>query len=262
MINYNKRQNKEMAEKHDQMVNKLFKQQIDESSQQTKIYDTKNVIKSIDNAVKPNIEVWATDTYNAAIKAFKTFKHQKIAVLNFADYINPGGGYLNGLMAQEEAICGQSDLYPIIIRQKEYYAYNQKHMNRGLYEDRALYTPNVLWGISVRPQAKTDVITCAAPRKSRAKYIKGKGQNAFKHEANQAMQKRMTFVKHLAETEKADTLILGAWGAGAFGFDAREVAQMWQKAFIEPTSIQNIIYAIIDDKRSKDALRAFKETFN
>lgn len=261
MINYNKRQNKEAAIKHDQMVNKLFKQQIAASSHQTKVYDLSNVNKGVANTVTPEVQVWATDTYNAAIKAFRAFKHQKIAVLNFADYTNPGGGYLNGMMAQEEAICGQSDLYPIIISQKEYYEYNKKHMNRGLYQDRALYTPDVLWGISVRPQAKTDVITCAAPRKSRIKYIKGKSKAEFQYAANQAMQKRMTFVKHLAETEKVDTLILGAWGAGAFGFDAKEVAQIWQKAFEEPTSIQNVIYAIIDDKRSNNALNAFKSTF-
>lgn len=262
MINYNKKQNKIQAEKHNRLVNNLFSQQIADSIKQTKIYNNSNINHKIANSVDSSSQVWAMDTYSATIKAFKKYKHQKIAVLNFADFVNPGGGYLNGMMAQEEAICGQSDLYPIIVSQKEYYEYNKKHMNRGLYLNRALYTPNILWGISTRPQAKTDVITCAAPRKSRSKYIKNANDKMkYEHEANTAMQKRMNFVKQIAETEQVDVLILGAWGAGAFGFDAKSVAQMWQKAFEKPTSIKNIIYAIIDDKRSKAALSAFKNTF-
>ena len=71
----------------------------------------------------------------------------------------------------------------------------------------------------------------------------------------------MNFVKQIAEDQHADVLILGAWGAGAFGFDAREVAQMWKKAFNAPTSIKTVIYAVIGDKRSHQAVDAFKEAF-
>lgn len=136
-------------------------------------------------------------------------------------------------------------------------------MNYGLYLDRALYTPNVLWGISRVPQAKTAVITCAAPRKSRGKYIKNPQKQAkYYKDANASMQKRMEFVKGIAESENVDTLILGAWGAGAFGFDAREVAEMWQKAFSGTSTIKNVIFAIIDDKRSNSAFKSFKDVFN
>lgn len=72
----------------------------------------------------------------------------------------------------------------------------------------------------------------------------------------------MKFVKKIAEKQGADVLILGAWGAGAFGFDAKEVAQMWQTAFADGTSIKQVIYAIINDKRSNNAFKTFEDVFN
>ena len=68
-------------------------------------------------------------------------------------------------------------------------------------------------------------------------------------------------VKQIAETEKVDVLILGAWGAGAFGFDAKGVAEMWKRVFNKPTSVKQVIFAIINDKRSNQAYTAFEETF-
>ena len=43
MINYNRKQNKENAEKHEQLINKIFKKQINNSIANTKLYDRKNV---------------------------------------------------------------------------------------------------------------------------------------------------------------------------------------------------------------------------
>ena len=173
-------------------------------------------------------------------------------MLNFASYKNPGGGYLNGAMAQEEAICGTSDLYPIITSFDDFYAWNKQHLNDNLYTDRAIYTPDVLWGTSTIPSAKTDVITCAAPNKSAAR---GKA----KDKANATMLKRMDFVKKIAEDQKVDVLILGAWGAGVFGFSAKEVAEMWQKTFTKPTTVSTVIYAVIPGRKNKDVVADFEQ---
>ena len=260
---YNKKENKLYAEKHEAMINKLFKTQIEASIADSVIYDFDSFKDAKTNFINHAEQlVWESATDQAAIKAFRKFRKQKIAALNFADYKEAGGGYLRGLMAQEEAICGQSDLYPIIASQTDYYAWNNQHLNNGIYLNRAIYSPKVLWGTSIVPQGKTDVITCAAPHKSRGKYITNSDKQAkFYSDCNAAMLNRMNFVKQIAEDQHVDVLILGAWGAGAFGYDAKEVAQMWRKVFTAPTSIKTIIYAVIGDKRSNNAVKVFKDTF-
>ena len=44
----------------------------------------------------------------------------------------------------------------------------------------------------------------------------------------------MYFVKNIAEDQQIDYLVLGAWGAGAFGFSSKEVAKMWHDVFLIP----------------------------
>lgn len=261
MDKYNKKNNRQKAEKHEALIHKLFASQIDNSIKSVQVF---NPNFSFKNKAKNRAKqiVWAKGSDQAAIKAFKEFKHQKIAVLDFADYTAIGGGYLHGLMAQEEEICGQSTLYPVLQDNQEYFDWNKEHRNQGLYLDRALYIPDILWAIAPRPLAKTDVIVCAAPRKSRSKYIENPSEKArFFKKANETMLKRMNFVKEIAEKQNVDVLILGAWGAGAFGFDAKEVAEMWQKTFEKPSTIKTVIYAVIPDKRSNNAVQAFKSIF-
>lgn len=51
------------------------------------------------------------------------------------------------------------------------------------------------------------------------------------------------------------------WGAGVFGFNAKEVAKMWQEAFDTPTSISTVIYAVIPGRKNKDVVADFKDIF-
>ena len=51
----------------------------------------------------------------------------KVAALNFADAIEPGGLVLQGARTQEEQICRCSNLYESLLTQKkEYYEYNKQ----------------------------------------------------------------------------------------------------------------------------------------
>lgn len=199
-------------------------------------------------------------TNQAVIKACQDYPQQKVAALNFASYVNPGGGFLNGAMAQEEAICTQSDLYPVIASQRDFYAWNKQHRNRGLYMNRGLYSPDIIWDGDVQ----SGVLTCAAPNKTagRRTLREPEEQMKFYSDADSAMLSRMNFVKKIAEDQKVDVLILGAWGAGVFGFKPAEVAKMWQRTFEQPTSISTVVYAVIpDERRQNRVVNEFKKVF-
>lgn len=137
----------------------------------------------------------------------------KVAVLNFASYKNPGGGYLTGMTSQEEALCHESTLYQVISQFIEvYYGWNRGNLNRGLYTNRALYTPNVIFEHQGK-QAAADVITCAAPNANVACYRQG----VSRVDNDAVFKDRIKFMLDVAEDNEVDTLILGAWGCGVFG---------------------------------------------
>ena len=58
----------------------------------------------------------------------------------------------------------------------------------------------------------------------------------------------MYFVKNIAEDQQIDYLVLGAWGAGAFGFSSKEVAK-------------EVDFAVIDIHGSNNA-QIFKSEFS
>lgn len=146
----------------------------------------------------------------------------RVAILNFASYKTPGGFFLEGSTAQEEALCHESNLYPILREFKDsYYAWNNKHLNKALYLDRALYSPDVVF--EHRGEIKRlDVITCAAPNHGTAcKY-----GNVSYMESVQVMRARAKFMFSIAAEEEVDTLIAGAWGCGVFKQNPYEVAKI------------------------------------
>lgn len=156
------------------------------------------------------------------VSAVMNYSEGRTAVLNFASFKNPGGMFLAGSSAQEESICMESYLYNVLVRFKNtWYKENENRLHGGLYENRALYSPHIMFERDKKVYA--DVITCACPNKSLIRY------GHFNEEDNsQALMSRIDFVFNIALTQKVDTLILGAFGCGVFSQDANEVAQIFE----------------------------------
>lgn len=73
-------------------------------------------------------------------------KFNKIAILNSADFLVPGGTFIDGSHAQEECLCHESDLYPVLYSfDKTYYSNNRKSNKGYMFESRALFTPDIVF---------------------------------------------------------------------------------------------------------------------
>ena len=73
-------------------------------------------------------------------------RYYKVAALNFADGIKPGGLPEYGCLTQEENICRCSNMYEALISDKcdrGYYQVNKDNYNDGLCTDTVIYLPNV-----------------------------------------------------------------------------------------------------------------------
>lgn len=149
----------------------------------------------------------------------------KTAALNFASYKNPGGMFMQGSMAQEESLCHNSTLYNILKHFDDtYYANNRKALNKGLYLNRALYTP----GVYFYGGYYCDIITCAAPNINPVKRY----GTATDEEIENTIRSRIEFVLDIAALNGVGILILGAFGCGVFGNNPRLVASIFKELLL------------------------------
>lgn len=245
-----------MANQHNILMKEKYSDDTTLSIQQSKIYDGRDTFLYTNHHYS-KLKFVNLSSAHAAVNLKEKYSTYKIALLNFADYLSPGGRYLQGATAQEEILCHQSNLYQIISTLKNYYKWNNQHINYHLYRNRAIYSPNVVFtNLDGKLINTIDVITCAAPY-----YRKAKLYNISYEEACMTLKDRMYFVKNIAEDQQIDYLVLGAWGAGAFGFSSKEVAKMWHDVFSHPSSIKEVDFAVIDIHGSNNA-QIFKSEFS
>ena len=169
------------------------------------------------------------DAVTALFKWGRKKGRGKICLVNFADYTKAGGGYLNGVLnAQEEAVCAESDLCNILFQHHSYYSDNEKDINDSLFEDRALYSPDVIFEVC-------DVLTIAAPnwKATKRSYM----------ENVSALVSSIKYVAEIAADASVDTLIFGAFGCGVFGQDPVVVATASLCALTN-CGLTNVVFAV------------------
>ena len=237
MRNYNwegKEERAAAAIAHTQKMDSRYKNEIQECVNKSKIYGVDFVGPKVEGQI-PHGVIVAMDSVTAAFY----FEEGKTAILNFASFKNPGGMFIGGSRAQEECLCHESFLYNVLQQfWDEYYHWNNDHLNRALYYNRAIYSPNVIFEHDLR-KSKFDVITCAAPNKKAAQ----KYQQVSEEENHKVLSDRIRFVLDVAQDNNVDTLILGAYGCGVFGQDATLVARIF-KTLLPLYNFKKIIFAI------------------
>ena len=231
---------KENALTHTEAMDRLYSEEIKKSIEGTNLYKT-DFIRS--ETAGRGAEFLLEQSYTQE-SVVRNAGRGKTAVLNFASYRHPGGGFLNGSMAQEEAICHASFLYNVLREFPDYYEWNEANYNMGLYMNRALYSPDVFFFCDDDGKhVVADVITCAAPNRS---MLLKDGRFSEK-ENEEALKDRIRFIRDICDNENVDTLIAGAYGCGVFAQKPEVVAACFKECFCD-TKVKKVIFAVPPDR--------------
>lgn len=247
-----------LAQEHNKRMLSCYTYEIRRAVEGTVRYTTSHSFngKRHDNA-SMKIIVDNTDSVSAIFDhTYSGENKKKTAILNFASYKNPGGMFLEGSRAQEECLCHASYLYNVLDGMRSsFYDWNNRNKNKGLYMNRALYSPDVAFFMK-DAMARCDVITCAAPNKKVAQRF----ADVSDVDNYAALESRINFVLSIAEEQEVHNLILGAYGCGVFGQDPAEVAEAFKAALAVFDSFDKVIFAI---PRGSDGvnLNTFRRVF-
>lgn len=239
------------ASKHTTEMMMKYMPDIMKCVKETTIYPIDKPIINDNSSYRPaKFELVNIDSVSAIFEFAQANKHT--AVLNFASYKEAGGLFLKGSTAQEEALCHESFLFNVLRNfENSYYAINCKQLNRGLYKNTALYSPNVMFFRSDK-STPCDVITCAAPNRN----VGIKYTNVSLTENNKVLYNRIEYIKDIALNQHVDTLILGAYGCGVFKQDATTVA-----TYIKAIFTNSGLHVVLAIPGNSDNYKKFKEIF-
>jgi uncharacterized protein (TIGR02452 family) len=137
------------------------------------------------------------------------------------------------------------------------------HRSRGdpLYTDYAIYSPDVPVfrsddGSLLDEPYAVAIITCPAVNANRVEFKR-------KNEIGPAMWLRILKVMSIGVKHAHDSIVLGAWGCGAFGNDGREIAGLFYRALERnfKGSYRQVVFAIADRSRDRRFIGPFQEAF-
>lgn len=254
MGNWNRKEElKKRAVEHTTKMEKEHAIEIQDCIAKTVIYPPQTIGRIWPDWDRNNrIKVMETDTVSALFSDCIS----NTTILNFSSYKNSGGMFYEGSSAQEEMLCHESFLYNVLKEFTEpFYEQNKKQLNRALYKNNLLYSPDVLF-IRDDNRQYANVITCAAPNKEAAQ----KYQNVSNLEVNNAMRERIRRILYVAYINDTSRLILGAYGCGVFGNDPHDVATIFKEELMG--EFDNCFDEIIFSIPGGENYRVFKAVFD
>lgn len=191
------------------------------------------------------------------------------AVLNMASPKRPGGGYLSGAGAQEENLFRRTNYVQHLADPRKEFDEGRKHFYR-LPEFSCVYSTNVLVfrasedkGYAFLPKP-IQLSFLAAPAYPNPQLTTDK-QKLVPEVAEKAKRK-IRNVLAVALTHGHDSLVLSAWGCGAFRNPPRHIANLFKEVLSERDFLnrfKHISFAIIDDNnaRGEGNFKPFKDVF-
>lgn len=221
----------------------------------------------------PRISMSMMDTIEALLK-FGKERGRVVCGLNFANGKDVGGGYKNGSTAQEEDLCRRIPTLYSSLHQAErdgLYPFGPPTCSSSdkpeKYSD-VLYTCGLTIArageeegyriLSKEEQVDVSLIAAAAPN------------IRFAHEVSdpvliyRTIQTIFIAPQFVPSDKGVNTLILGAWGCGAFGGDPIQIAELFVRALVQDNLGQpydEIHFAIPSLTTTDVNYQAFREVF-
>ncbi|MEU1182438.1 TIGR02452 family protein [Streptomyces sp. NPDC005820] len=204
-------------------------------------------------------------TGESSTQAARRLADAPVAVLNFASARNPGGGYLNGAQAQEEALCRASALYTCLLEARAFYEHHRAHRD-PFYTDRVIHSPAVPVfrddrGRLLDEPYSAGFLTAAAP--NAGVVLRTAPERA--PELPGALAVRAERVLETAVAHGYRRLVLGAWGCGVFRNDPVQVAGAF-RALLGPggrfeRTFEHVVFGVLDRTPGAVVRAAFERVF-
>ena len=232
------------AQRHTEQMAARFGREIERSTAGIRRFEAP--VKTQVEGRVPEVRVLDADAVAAILENGRgRAEYCDLAVLDFASFTNPGGGYIRGSWAQEEALCAGSFLYNVLEGQGDWYGENRRrNINCDLYRNRALVVPKVRFSRE-KIHAYADVLVVAAPNARRAREEYKVKEDALVR----AMRDRIRFALDIVDALGHRQVVLGAWGCGAFGWDADLVAELFREELAAGAhGIELAIFAVPRDR--------------
>lgn len=208
------------------------------------------------------VEVTPEKTGDASRRLIEQEGVERVLALNFASARNPGGGFLRGAKAQEEDLARCSALYACLLTQRDYYGVNRAESSL-LYTDHIIYSPGVPFFRNEKLELleqpfHVSLITAPAPN---AGEVLRKEPTAGPR-IREVLHARALKVLRIAAQRGYRTLVLGAWGCGAFRNDPRDAVDAFSAALTAlPGVFERVVFAVYERNGDGPNLRAFRERF-
>ncbi len=181
---------------------------------------------------------------------------RRALALNFANGTDPGGGFLHGARAQEEVLCRSSALYATLAGDPMYLAHRKRPLPDSTHW--AIYSPDVPVfrldaGVELAEPWALSFVSCAAP------YAPRIGQPR----SGDLLRERIHRVLAIARAYRYSTLVLGAWGCGAFGNEPDRTAADFRHALQGDCAgaFAHVVFAVTDWPSERRFLGPFRDVF-
>lgn len=205
----------------------------------------------------------------------------QVAVLDMACEVRPGGGFLEGALGAEEALCCRTDLYPKLAAAAQG---RTEHGHRSHYKAYPLPSISVLvTSVTVMrsaglhqganrgpgfrflaPQRRFPVGVLVSAAAHRPPVSKDPTTGLMRYDFGvdiDRMYYKMLFLLASAAKHGFHTLILGAWGCGACGHPPRSVAHLFKRALdAHGAAFHRVVFAIPDPELAAVFAHQFTST--